>query len=114
MYIEISPNIKNIIEINVKRKLRFNIEGVWTLEKYLIGQFEGYEYIENIEQEYLEKRQEALYKLTNLKICNLCNFKSFFYEFNKYYYELYDSTENQETYIQLLLNKFPNPTIDTF
>jgi len=104
-----------MIEIDVKRKLRADIEeGVWTLEKYLIGQFEGYKYIENIEQAYLEKRQEALYKLTNLKICNLCNFKSFFCEFNKYYYELYDSTENQETYIQLLLNKFPNPTIDTF
>ena len=37
------------------------------------------------------------------------NFKSYFCEFDKYYYELYDSTENQETYIQLLLNKFPNP-----
>ena len=72
-------------------------------------QFEGYEYIENIEQAYLEKRQEALYKLTNLKICNLCNFKSFFCEYNKYYYELYDSTKNQETYFQLRLNKCPNP-----
>ena len=57
----------------------------------------------------MEEEKEALYKLTNLRICNLCNFKSFFCEFDKYYYELYDSTENQETYIQLLLNKFPNP-----
>ena len=44
-YIGISPHIKNIIEIDVKRKLRVDLEGVWTLEKYLIGQFEGYEYI---------------------------------------------------------------------
>ena len=36
----------------------------------------------------------ALYKLTNLRICSLCNFKSFFCEFNEYYYELYDSTKN--------------------
>ena len=56
-YIKISLNIKNIIEIDVKRKVRFNVEkGVWTLEKYLIGQFEGYEYIENIEHAHLEKR----------------------------------------------------------
>ena len=44
-----------------------------------------------------------------MRICNLCNFKSFFCELDKYYYELYDSTENQEICIQLLLNKFPNP-----
>ena len=48
-HIGISPNIKNITEIDVSRKLRFNIKGVWTLEKYLIGQFEGHQYIENIE-----------------------------------------------------------------
>ena len=109
-YNGVSSHIKTIIEIDVKRKLRVDLEeGVWTLEKYLIGQFEGYEFIQTTEQAYLEKRQEALYKLTNLRICNLCNYKSFFCEFNKYYYALYDSTENQETYIQLLLNKFPNP-----
>ena len=57
----------------------------------------------------LENRREALYKLTNLRICNLCNFTSFFCEFNKYYYTLYVSSKDQETYIQLLLNKFSNP-----
>ena len=42
-YIRTSLNIKNIIEIDVKGKLRIIIERVWTLEKYLIRQFEGYE-----------------------------------------------------------------------
>ena len=72
---------------------------MWKFEKYLIGQFEGYEYVANQEQASLEKRKEASYKLTNLRIYKLCNFKSFFFEFDKYYYEFYDSTENQETYI---------------
>ena len=66
-------------------------------------------FIENPELNIIEGKKEALYKLTNLRICNLCNYKSFFCEFDKYYYDLYDSTEDQETYIQLLLNKFSNP-----
>jgi len=67
------------MELHIKRNLLINIEeGVWTFEKYLIGQFEGYEYVANQEQSSLEKRKEASYKLTNLRICNLCNFKSFF------------------------------------
>ena len=65
------------------------------IRKYLIGQFKGYEYIANHKQASLEIRKEASYKLTNLRICNLCNFKSFFCEFDKCYYELYDSTKNQ-------------------
>jgi len=62
----------------------------------------------NLLKSRIEGKKEALYKLTNLRICNLCNYKSFFCEFAKYYYELHDSTENQEPYIQLLLNKFPH------
>ena len=60
--------------------------------KYLIGQFEGYEYVENQDNARIERRRETLYKITNLRIYNLCNFRSFFCEFDKYYYELYDST----------------------
>ena len=109
-YQGLSPNILNLIEIDVKINLITGIEeGIWTMVKYLIGQFEGYEYIDNFLNANLENRREALYKLTNLRICNLCNFKSFFCEFNKYYYTLYVSFEDQETCIQLLLNKFPNP-----
>ena len=52
--------------------------------------------------------------MTNLRICNLCNFKSFFSEFDKCYYELYDSSMNQQTYIQLLLNKSSHPWNDYF
>jgi len=43
-YKNISPNIKNIIELDVKSTLRNDIEErIWTLEKYLIRQFEKYE-----------------------------------------------------------------------
>ena len=45
----------------------------------LKGQFEGYEFIANFNQANKGKRKVALYKLTNLRICNLCNFKSFFF-----------------------------------
>ena len=38
------------------------------LRKNLIGQYKGYAYIENIEQASLEKKQEAFYNLTNLRI----------------------------------------------
>jgi len=58
-YVGISLNIKKVIEIKVKRKPRFSVEGVWTLEKHLIGQFEGYEYIDNMEQASLDKKREA-------------------------------------------------------
>jgi len=96
-YNGLSSALRNLIEVDAKRNLRISIEhGVWTFEKYLIGQFQGYEFIENSELNKLEGKKEALYKLTNLRICNLCNYKSFFYEFDKYYYELYDSIENQE------------------
>ena len=40
-YKNISPNIKNIIKVDVKNNFKMYIEeGVWTLEKYLIAQFE--------------------------------------------------------------------------
>jgi len=56
----------NIIELDVKSNLRTDIEErIWTLEKYLIGPLEGYEFIENFNQANQEKRKEALYKLTN-------------------------------------------------
>ena len=106
----LSPGIRNLIELDVKRNLVISIElGVWSIVKYHIGQCKGYEYLENQDNAQIKRRKEAPYKITNLRICNLSNFKSFFCEFDKYYYDLYDSTENQETYIQLLLNKFPNP-----
>ena len=107
-YSRLSLALRNLIEVDVKRNLGTSIEhGVWNFEKYLLGQFQGYEFLENPELNRLEGKKEALYKLTNLRICNLCSYKSFFCELEKYYYELYDSTENQEPYIQLLLNKFP-------
>jgi len=34
--------------------------------KYLIEQFEGYEYVENQDNARIERRREALYKITNL------------------------------------------------
>jgi len=47
-YKNISSNIKNIIELVVESNSRPDIEeGIKTLEKYLIGQFEGYEFLEN-------------------------------------------------------------------
>lgn len=50
-YKNISVNIKNIIEVDVKSNLRIDIEkGFWTLEKYLIEQFEGYEFVANPNQ----------------------------------------------------------------
>ena len=60
-YAGISLNIRNLIVVDVKRKLRINIEGVWTFEKYFIGQFERCEYVENIEK-HLCKRKEKPYK----------------------------------------------------
>ena len=88
-YNGISSGIKNLIELDLKRNLVNCIElGVSTMVKYLIGQFEEYKYVENQDNARLERRREALYKLTNLRICNLCNFKSFFCKFDKYYYEL--------------------------
>ena len=51
----LSPNILNLIEIDVKRNLITIIEeGIWTMVKYLIGQFEGYEYVDNFLNANLE------------------------------------------------------------
>ena len=109
-YNGLSKTVRNIIEVEVKNSLSQSIEyGIWTFKKYLIGQFQGFDYAQDTELNKYESQKEALYKLTNLRICNLCNYKNFFCEFDKYYYELYDSRENQENYIQLLLNKFPHP-----
>jgi len=64
-YVGISLNIINIIETDVERKLRISVEqGVWTLEKYLIGQFQGHEYVDNLDQASLEKQREDSDKLT--------------------------------------------------
>ena len=50
-----------MIEADVKNNLKIDIEGVRTLQKYLIGQFEGYEFVTNFNQANKEKRKEALY-----------------------------------------------------
>jgi len=50
-YKNISPNIKNIIELGAKSNLRTDIEErIWTLKKHLFGQSKGYEFIENFNQ----------------------------------------------------------------
>jgi len=57
----IFPGIRNSIELDVKSNLVISIEGVWSMVKYLIGQFEGYEYVENQDNARIERRREALY-----------------------------------------------------
>ena len=109
-YTRISSNIMNLIEIDVKKTLKnwcrrrtmdygkFSYWTIWRIRKYRTSR-----------KFQTRKEKEPLYKLTILRISNLCNIKSFSCEFDKYYYELYYLTENREPYIQLLLNKFPNP-----
>ena len=54
-YQGLSLNILNLIEIDVKRNIITGIEeGIWTMVKYLIGQFEGYEYVDNFLNANLE------------------------------------------------------------
>ena len=58
----LSPNILNLFEIDVQRNLITGIEeGIRTMVKYLIGQFEGYEYVDSFIHANLENRHEALY-----------------------------------------------------
>ena len=56
-YTGISSNIRNLIEIDVKRNLRIEVEEwAWSIAKFLIGQLQRYEYVQHQENSKLEEK----------------------------------------------------------
>jgi len=70
----------------------------------LVKEFKGWK---DTIQSKITFSEQNLWKITNLKICNMCYIDNFICEFQNYYYNIDNNTRNSRNLIELFYDKLP-------
>jgi Zinc knuckle len=101
---------KLLIKNTVLNSFEQSIEdGVDTMVKYIFSEFLGEDPIRNLALARKNEKIQARLNLEKLSICKMCYINEYTCEYQKYYYEYFDSSETLEYLKDLYYMKLPVP-----